>query len=403
MSAQPPSAPPSVSSAPPALSPDEQPRKRKRALLALATVFFCAALFYAIYWFLVARWQETTDDAYVAGHVVQITPQVDGTVKAVFVQDADEVKLGDLLVELDDADSRVALDQAEAALAQAVREVRVMNVRNEALRAEVAMRQSEVDRLTADLSRRETIAQRGFVSREDYTHLQDALRMARSALIAAREQLTANRAMTDGADIANHPAVLGAAARMEAAWLAWSRAHITAPVSGQVAKRGVQIGQRVAAGTPLMAVIPLERLWVEANFKEVQLGKMRVGQSVTLSADLYGSRVRYRGRIEGLAAGTGSAFALLPAQNATGNWIKVVQRVPVRVELDPADLSSYPLRIGLSMQATVDLRDEGGTPVQQAKPEPETGLALSSDALTRARARIAEIIQQNSASGTNRR
>lgn len=400
MSAQESSAQPPIS----APSPDEQARKRKRALLTLVTVFFCVALLYAVYWFFVARWQETTDDAYVAGHVVQITPQVGGTVKAVFVQDADEVKAGDLLVELDDADSRVALDQAEAALARAVREVRVMNVRNEALRAEVAIRQSEVDRLMADLSRRETIAQRGFVSREDYTHLQDALRMARSALIAAREQLTANRAMTDGADIANHPAVLGAAAQMEAAWLAWSRTHITAPVSGQVAKRNVQLGQHVEAGTPLMAVIPLERLWVEANFKEVQLGKMRVGQSVTLSADLYGSRVLYRGHIEGLAAGTGSAFALLPAQNATGNWIKVVQRVPVRVELDPADLTKYPLRIGLSMQATVDLRNEGGIPIRENAGPPETtGLALSSDALTKARARIAEIIQQNSASGTNRR
>ena len=397
----------------PASSPAPDGQTRKRALLTLALVFLGIAAVYGVYWFLVARWRESTNDAYVAGHVVQITPQVGGTVKAVFVDDTDKVAAGETLVELDDADSRVALDQAESALAQAVREVRVLKVRNDALRAEVAVRQTDVDRLTADVSRRTEIAQRGFVSREDFDHTQDALRMARSALIASREQLMANRVLTEGTEIDNHPNVLGAAARVEEAWLAWSRSHIVAPVAGQVAKRNVQVGQRIAAGTPLMAGISLGQLWVEANFKEVQLGQMRIGQAVTLTADYYGSRVRYRGRVAGLAAGTGSAFALLPAQNATGNWIKVVQRVPVRIELEPEDLAAHPLRIGLSMEVTVDIHANGGTAIAEAagvadtepanagKESQMTPLApsASGDALAQARSRIAEIIRQHSGAG----
>jgi membrane fusion protein (multidrug efflux system) len=378
-------------------------RKRKRALLVLALVFLVIATAYGAYWFSVLRWLETTDDAYVAGHIVQITPQVGGTVKAVFVDDTDTVAAGDTLVELDDADGRVALDQAEAALAQAVREVRVLNVRNDALRAEVAVRQSEVDRLTQDLARRAEIVRRGFVSREDFEHTREALRMAQSALIAAREQLAANRVLTAGTELGNHPGVLQAASKLEEAWLAWSRSRIVAPVAGQVAKRAVQVGQRVAAGTPLMAVVPLHQLWVEANFKEVQLGKMRIGQPVTLTADFHGSGVEYRGRVAGLAAGTGSAFALLPAQNATGNWIKVVQRVPVRVELAPEQLQKYPLRIGLSMLATVDIHDNGGAVIgaDTAAPPPAAP-SRSDDALARARARIAEIIREHSAATTDK-
>jgi membrane fusion protein (multidrug efflux system) len=369
-------------------------------MLILTLVFLGIAFLYGIYWFSVLRWRESTDDAYVAGHVVQITPQIGGTVKAVFVDDTDAVAAGDTLVELDAADSRVALDQAEAALAQAVREVRVLKVKNDALRAEVAVRQSEVDRLTQDLARRAEIVRRGFVSREDFEHTREALRMAQSALIAAREQLEANRVLTAGTELGNHPGVLQAASKVEEAWLAWSRSRIAAPLAGQVAKRTVQVGQRVAAGTPLMAVVPLRQLWVEANFKEVQLARMRVGQPVTLTADFHGSSVEYRGRVAGLAAGTGSAFALLPAQNATGNWIKVVQRVPVRVELDAAQVAKYPLRIGLSMQATVDIHDNSGEAVgagtarAAAQSPPEAN--PSSDALDRACARIAEIIREHS-------
>jgi membrane fusion protein (multidrug efflux system) len=370
---------------------------RRRAFLVLTLVFLGIAAAYAAYWFLIARWQESTDDAYVAGHVVQITPQVGGTVKTVFVDDTDIVAANEILVELDDADSRVALEQAEAALAQTVRDVRALYIRNDALRAEVATRQSEVNRLSLDFSRRVAVVQSGAISREDFDHAREALQAARSALTVAREQMTANRALTDGTETASHPAVQQAAARVEDAWLAWSRSRIIAPVAGQVAKRNVQIGQRVAAGTPLMAVVPLDQLWVEANFKEVQLGKMRVGHPVIMTADYYGAAVRYHGRVTGFAAGTGSAFALLPAQNATGNWIKVVQRVPVRVELDAAELKAHPLRIGLSMQVTVDIRGNGDKDIalNDAERPAMTSQTSSDDALDKARLRIAEIIRQH--------
>jgi membrane fusion protein (multidrug efflux system) len=382
-------------------------RGRGPALLILTLLLLMAAAACGAYWYHVARWQESTDDAYVAGHVVQITPQVGGTVKAVFVEDTDAVAAGEVLVELDDADGRIALDQAEAALALAVREVRALHVDNERLRAELSARQTEVRRLETDVARRTAIAAAGAVSREDLDHSRTALTVARSAQRAAREQLAANLALTEGAGIGDHPRVMQAASRVEEAWLAWSRTRIAAPVAGQVVKRSVQAGQRVAAGAPLMAVVPLDRLWIDANFKEVQLGEMRVGQPVRLRADYYGAKVEYHGRVAGLAAGTGSAFALLPAQNATGNWIKVVQRVPVRVELDAGELARYPLRIGLSMQATADIRDRDGAPVTtQTAPGARKAVIgqISSDAaLLAARSRIAEIIRRHSAADRKNR
>ncbi|MDR2678303.1 MAG: HlyD family efflux transporter periplasmic adaptor subunit [Zoogloeaceae bacterium] len=394
------STPPSESL--PASAP-ENSGARRRALLVLGAVFLGGALIWAFYWFWVARWRESTDDAYVAGHVVQITAQVGGTTRAVWVEDTDSVAAGAVLVELDDADSQVALRQAEAALARSVREVRALHLNNNMLAAQVAARQVEVDRLTRDLSRRESLRQGGAVPREEIDHAREALNMAKANLSANREQLAANRALTSGTTMENHPAILQAAAQVEDAWLAWSRARIRAPVAGQVARRAVQPGQKVAAGTPLMAVIPLDRLWVEANFKEVQLARMRVGQRVTLSADVYGDKVRYRGRVEGFAAGTGSAFALLPAQNATGNWIKIVQRVPVRIALEAEDLAAHPLRIGLSMRATVDVHDNTeGDKGEKGGKGALMGQVSSDEALFKARARIGEIIRQNSAPDNRR-
>jgi membrane fusion protein (multidrug efflux system) len=397
MSAQ--DTPSPAAAAPGAKAPHGRARGWALALLALS--LFAVAAACGAYWHYVLRWQESTDDAYVAGYVVQITPQIGGTVRAVFVDDTDAVAAGDPLVELDAADGRVTLDQAKAALAQAVREVRVLHVTNERLRAEAAARQTEVKRLEADLARRAPIAAIGAVSQEDLEHSRAALTVAHAALRATREALAANLALTEGADIAGHPRVMQAAGRVEEAWLAISRARIVAPVAGQVAKRSVQVGQRVAAGAPLMAVIPLDRLWVDANFKEVQLGRMRLGQPARLRADYYGTEVEYRGRVAGLAAGTGSVFALLPAQNATGNWIKVVQRVPVRVELEPGQLEKYPLRVGLSMQVTVDIRDEGGTAVaaETARAAAMVGHVSSDGALDAARACIAEIVRRHGGGG----
>lgn len=334
--------------------------KRKRMMTLLVAVIVIAAIAYGLYYFLVARFHEDTDDAYVNGNVVQITPQVTGTVIAVKADDTQTVKAGDPLVVLDPADSQVALQQAEANLAQTVRQVRGLFVNDDQYRAQVALRQSDLSKAQDDLRRRLAVAQTGAVSQEEISHARDAVKAAQASVDAAQQQLASNRALTANTTIASHPNVMAAAAKVRDAYLANARNVLPAPVTGYVAKRSVQVGQRVSPGNPLMSVVPLNAVWVDANFKEVQLKHMRIGQPVELTADIYGSSVTYHGKVVGFSAGTGSAFSLLPAQNATGNWIKVVQRLPVRIELDPKDLDKHPLRIGLSMQVDVDIKDERG-------------------------------------------
>ena len=348
--------------------------QRKRALLILSTVLVVAAAAYAIYWALVLNHVETTDNAYVQGDVVQITPQLGGTVIAIQADDTDRVKAGQVLVKLDPADAQVALEQAQSQLAQTVREVRTLYANNKTLQAQIALRQADLSRMNSDaaraqddVDRRAPLVSTGAVGQEEFKHLQSQASAARSsvaaaqsALMSAQDQLAANQTLTDGTAVEQHPNVQRAAARVREAYLAVQRATLLAPVDGVVAKRSVQLGQRVAAGTPLLSVIALDRVWVEANFKEGQLRDLRLGQPVELRSDVYGSKVVFHGTVAGLGAGTGAAFALLPAQNATGNWIKVVQRVPVRIALAPEELAQHPLRVGLSMEARVDIsRTEG--------------------------------------------
>ncbi|MCX4146419.1 MULTISPECIES: EmrA/EmrK family multidrug efflux transporter periplasmic adaptor subunit [Paraburkholderia] len=340
--------------------------KRKRMMTLLVIVILIAAVAYGLYYFLDARFHEDTDDAYVNGNVVQITPQVTGTVVAVNADDTQTVKAGDPLVVLDPADARVALEQAEANLAQTVRQVRGLFADDNQYQAQVAQRQSDLSRAQDDLKRRLTVAQTGAVSAEEISHARDAVKSAQASVDAAQQQLASNRALTANTTIANHPNVQAAAAKVRDAYLANARNNLPAPVTGYVAKRSVQVGQRVSPGTPLMAIVPLGGVWVDANFKEVQLKHMRIGQPVELTADVYGSSVVYHGKVVGFSAGTGSAFSLLPAQNATGNWIKVVQRLPVRIALDPQELEKHPLRIGLSMQADVSIKDDQGGQLGQA-------------------------------------
>ena len=356
-----------------AAAPEGNP-KRKKALTVLASVVVIAGLGWSVYEYLVASHYESTDNAYVQGNVIQITPQIGGTVLAIMADDTDFVKAGQPLVQLDPADAKVALDQAEAALAGAVRQVRTLYANNGTLQAQVTLRgsdvvkaQSDIARASDDLARRQSLTGNGAVSKEELGHAETQLANAKSALaaaqagvIAAREQLGSNQALTEGTSIEQHPSVLMAAAKVREAYLATQRAAMPAPVDGYVAKRTVQLGQRVAAGMPMMSIIPLKNVWVDANFKEVQLRNIRIGQAVTLVADLYGKKVEYKGTVAGLGAGTGAAFSLLPAQNATGNWIKVVQRVPVRIALDPKQIADNPLRVGLSMNAEVDISNKDG-------------------------------------------
>ena len=379
---------PAIAVAPPAARPAvaAPPRRsrRKVALVAVAVAVLLAGAAYGLYYALYLNHYESTDNAYVQGNVVQVTPQVSGTVVAINADDTDFVKAGQSLVRLDPADARVALDQAEAQLAQTVREVRTTYVNNGSLKAQIAAREADVARAQSDLARaqddvarRAPLVRTGAVGQEEFNHVTAQLAAAKSSVVAAqsateaaREQLASNQSLTENISVEQHPNVLRASARVREAYLALSRSELVAPVDGYVARRSVQLGQRVQAGAPLLSVIALNDVWVDANFKESQLRNLRIGQPVELEADVYGKRVVYHGKVEGLGAGTGAAFALLPAQNATGNWIKVVQRVPVRIALDPKEVAEHPLRVGLSMDAKVDVHDTEGRVLANATQRP---------------------------------
>ncbi|HEY7985697.1 MAG TPA: HlyD family efflux transporter periplasmic adaptor subunit [Methylophilaceae bacterium] len=347
---------------------------RKVLLTGVLIFVLLAGIGWFAYWYLVGRNYQSTDDAYVAGNVIQITPQVSGTVVEINADDTDFVPQGKVLIRLDPTDADFALKQAEAELSQAVRQARTLYANDEALianinqrKAELAQTKTDAKNAQEDLQRRESVVASGAVSKEELQHAQTAVANALSAKSAAesglasmQQQLLSSRAQTDGTTVENHPSVQAAAAHVREAYLARVRCDITAPAAGQIAKRGVQIGQRIQTGAPLMAIVPLDQVWVDANFKEGQLRRMRIGQPVDLRADIYGNKVQYSGHVVGLGAGTGAAFSLLPAQNATGNWIKIVQRIPVRVELDKEQLKSHPLRVGLSMQAEITISDDSG-------------------------------------------
>jgi membrane fusion protein (multidrug efflux system) len=336
-----------------------QAGRRIKVVAAIVAVFALGLGGSGLWWALTARHWESTDDAYVDGNVMQITPQVAGTVVAIRADDAHFVKAGQTLVKLDGVDARIALARAEAELARTVREVRSLFATTDELGATVEMRRADVAKAEEDVARRQRLVGSGAVSAEELQHARDVLSRAQSALSAAEQQLEAGRARVDGTNIAQHPDVEAAAARVRDAYVAYARTSIPAPVSGLVAKRSVQLGQRVSPGAPLMAVVPLDEVWVDANFKENQLRHIRVGQPARLIADANG--IEYHGTVAGLEAGTGAAFALLPAQNATGNWIKVVQRLPVRIALPRAELEAHPLEIGLSMTVRVDVHQQSGS------------------------------------------
>ncbi len=345
---------------------------RRKGLLTLATVVALAALGYGVYWYLNARNFETTDDAYVNGDVVQVSSQEPGTVLGVHVDDTQPVAVDAPLVDLDPADAEVAMANAEAELARSVRAVRGLFAEVAQLQAQIDQREAVLRTAESDLQRRQGLLDDGAISGEELSHARDNVISLRAAVAAAREQLAQTVAQTQNTRIDNHPQVRAAAAAVRNAALALHRTRLLAPVGGVIAKRNVQVGQRIAAGTPLLAVVPLDDVWIDANFKEIQLARMQPGQKVIVHADVYGNAVAFHGRLVGLGAGSGSAFALLPAQNASGNWIKIVQRVPVRILLDPQELRAHPLRIGLSAHVSVDLRN-GAAPAGESEIARTTG------------------------------
>jgi membrane fusion protein, multidrug efflux system len=376
--------------------------RRTRWLIIAVAIFAVIALGFLAYWYLYASNYQETDDAYVAGDLVNVMSQVSGTVVSIGADETDLVQAGQELVRLDSTDAEVALRDSEAQLARMVRQTHTVFANRDQLEAVVAQRRSDLSKAQSDFDRRKDLTANGAVSEEELSHVRDTLQAAKDGLIAAQKSLSASQALTGQTGVPDNPDVRAAATDVEKAYLALRRTSIKAPVTGYVARRNVQLGERVSpGGQPLLAVVPLERLRVDANFKEVQLSRMRIGQPVRVIADVYGGDVEFHGQIEGLGLGTGAAFALLPAQNATGNWIKVVQRVPVRIALDPREVAAHPLRIGLSTRARVDVRSESGQILaQSARQQPVLSTNAYDIDRQEIQSQIAHIIEENAAGGS---
>jgi len=373
------------------------PGKRKFMLLVLALIVILGALGVWGWYEFYGRWSESTDDAYVNGNVVEITPLVTGTVVSIGADDGDLVHEGQVLINFDPNDAAVGLQSAQANLARTVRQVRGLYSNVDGMKAQVLAQKANVQKAQDNYNRRKNLAAGGAISQEELSHARDDLTSAQNALANIEQQLKTTNALVDDTVISSHPDVQSAAAQLRQAYLTNARSTLIAPVTGYVAKRTVQLGQRVQPGTALMAVIPLDQLWIDANFKETQLRQMRIGQPVDIEADIYGSDVKFSGSVDSLGAGTGSAFALLPAQNATGNWIKIVQRVPVRIHINAEELAKNPLRVGLSTVVNVNLHDQSGPVLAQQAPQKASFSTNVYDRqLAEADAMITQLIHDNS-------
>ncbi|WP_019518930.1 HlyD family efflux transporter periplasmic adaptor subunit [Faucicola boevrei] len=365
-------------------------KNRRSNLIIFTLILLVIALIVAFFYFTQWRYHISTEDAYVNGNQVQITSQITGVVQAIGVNDTDMVKSGQLLVALDKTDNSLALETAQAQLKTAIRQFKIQSVSVGQADASITQAQTAFNEINsqidtakvalktaqADYQRRAQLVKMNAVSQEELQHAADKVataqaqlevslakqNTAKTAIATAKAQRNTTLANIGDSNVLNQPAVQSAITNIQNAWLNLTRTQITAPVDGQVARRSVQLGQKINAGTPLMVIVPLHDLWVDANFKENQLKDIRIGQKVLLKSDLYGDEVEYHGKVVGLSAGTGSAFSALPAQNATGNWIKVTQRVPVRIALDEQEVAKHPLRVGLSMHAEIDSRDAVNQP-----------------------------------------
>jgi membrane fusion protein (multidrug efflux system) len=373
-----------ITTDPPAPKAASLARRRKRLFTLLAMAILAIAVLWFLYWLLIGSTRVFTDDAYVQADTAQVTALVAGPIVAAPAGETQFVRKGEVVAVIDPADYQLAQARAEAQLGQAERKVQGYYANEDLAAAQSQARSSDLDRSQAQLAsarsdlvraeaeyaRRKSLAGTGAVSADELTEAQNhrqtaqaavtaaeaALGQARANITAAGAQRQAARVLVQGADLKTNPEVAAARAQLNQAQLDLQRTIVRAPVDGIVAKKIIEIGQRVPAGAELMTVVPIQTAYVDANFKEVQLRKIQVGSRVVLTSDLYGGGVKFHGKVVGVAGGSGAAFALIPAQNATGNWIKVVQRVPVRISLDPRELERHPLRVGLSMKASVDAR-----------------------------------------------
>ncbi|HEY2686174.1 MAG TPA: HlyD family efflux transporter periplasmic adaptor subunit [Steroidobacteraceae bacterium] len=370
--------------------------KRTRILLIIGLIFIIIGVLWAVYYFLVLEKRERTDDAYVNGNRVVISAQVSGTVIAVLADDTQLVNAGQVLVKLDPTDAETSLNRTSSALAQTVRQVRQEKLTADQYDSVIESRRLDLSRAQADLNKREPLLAQRAIAAEDVRHARESVEMARAALLQAERQASSAHALVDGTPVEENPSVLQAKAEFRDAWIAAQRNAVVAPVTGYVAERSVQLGQHITAGQSLMTVIPLNSLWVDANFKEVQLRNLRIGQPAQVRSDLYGGNFIFHGHVQGMSAGTGAAFSLLPAQNASGNWIKVVQRVPVRIQIDPQDLKKSPLRVGLSATVTVDTTSRSGAVLaMQASEQPVGNTQVYAQDLDKANAEADAVIRRN--------
>lgn len=376
--------------------PKSAPTQKRSALLIFPLAVLVCLVVYATF-ILIGKNDVSTEDAYVEGNVVQISSQISGTVTTINADNTDYVNTGDVLVGINQTDTRIALDKASAELASSIRSVRNQFVTLEELKAAIAVKQTDYDQALGDYKRRVGLSSKYVISVEDMSHSNDSVASAKASLQVAQRQYQAALALTDKTTPETHPDVLIAEAALRSAWIDFHRTKVVTPVGGFIAQRTVQVGQHVSAGTALMSVIPLDDIWVTANFKETQVGNLRTGQPVLLVSDTYGHKVEYHGKVVGIEPGTGSAFSLLPASNATGNWIKVVQRVPVKIKLNKLDLEKYPLRPGLSMKVSVNTTNLGDANLETLKSQPRSSwhTPVYKDEEQAAERLIGEIVAKN--------
>ncbi|OAT51008.1 multidrug efflux MFS transporter periplasmic adaptor subunit EmrA [Providencia heimbachae] len=352
--------------------------KRKFWMIIASIIIVLLFVAYGVYWFLVLRFQEYTDDAYVSGLQIPIIAQTTGNVTQVNFENTDLVKAGDVLVVLDKTNANLAFEQAKHDLATTVRKTKELYINGDEYQAQIQKNRVSLAQAQKDYQRRIALGRSGTISKEDLQHSQEAVQLAQAALDISIQQYNANRALLRNTELKKQPAIQQAADSVRSAWINLQRTEIKSPMTGYVSRRNVQVGSQVSSQSSLMAIVPVQPVWVDANYKETQLEKVRIGQPVTINSDFYGDDIIYTGTVVGLDMGTGSAFSLLPAQNATGNWIKVVQRLPVRVELDPEQVAKHPLRIGLSMNVTIDIKDQNGPVLAEVQ---RTTPAFESDVL----------------------
>lgn len=334
-----------------------QPKKNKKIPLIVLGGLFLIGLIVFFWWLIWARFTLSTNDAYVHGNQVEVYPQINGSITSIYFQETDYVKEGDPLIELDRTDALLAFEQSQAQLANTVRQVVQKFDQVYQLKAAIEVRQSELLQAQVHYNNREPLVEAGAVTKEEFQNAEIALLSAKAAICELTEQLRGAEAQIYNTSVQTHPLVLEAKEKVREAWLNLSRTCIKAPVEGYIAQRAAQVGESAMTQRPLLSIVPLDEIWVNANFKEVQLSKIKVGQTVTLTSSLYGNKVEYTGQVVGISPGTGGVFSVLPPQNATGNWIKIIQRVPVKIKLNPNDFKNHPLRVGLTMNASINLKD----------------------------------------------